>query len=182
MFPLGHIGVGYLFLSFVERGWRHHPPQGVALPWLIAGTLLPDLIDKPLAWAGGLLPSGRSLAHSLLFAIPLIVVISGWLWQHRKSAEGIGFSVGYGSHLLTDVVLPLGTPFDRMRFLLWPLYPAPVYESEIPTTLELTESLLLEVPLGFFIVGLWVVDGRPGSKAVHRLGSQVKDWVRSRLG
>lgn len=31
-------------------------------------TQLPDLIDKPLAWSVGILPTGRSLAHSLLTA------------------------------------------------------------------------------------------------------------------
>ncbi len=37
------------------------------------GSLFPDFIDKPVAYAN-LIPWGRALMHSLLFAIPVVMI------------------------------------------------------------------------------------------------------------
>ena len=64
MWPWGHVALGYLFYSLYVH-WRHdRPPSAPAAIAVGVGTLLPDVIDKPLAWWAAVLPNGRSLAHS----------------------------------------------------------------------------------------------------------------------
>lgn len=163
MLPLGHLFIGYAAFSVFERVVRKESPTAAALPWLLLGTQLPDLIDKPLAWWVGILPSGRSLAHSLVFAVPVVVILCVWLSRRDRVAGADGFAIGYASHLLTDVISDL----ERTTFLLWPVTPAPVYDSEVtgellPSLAELSAGMMTESLLGLVVAALWIADGRPG--------------------
>lgn len=119
MYPPGHLGL--TFLLFV--------PLGAALVasgrgrevklWLCvaaAATLAPDLD----AFLPGL--AHRGLTHSAAAAVTLGLVVAGAAWLHSRSAASgrrrhavLGFVVGaggVGSHLLGDVVTPMGVrPF-----------------------------------------------------------------------
>jgi hypothetical protein len=94
----------------------------------LVATQLPDLVDKPLAWSLHLLPSGRSLAHSVLVAVPLVLLV--WVVaSHRGHGRlGVLFAFGYLSHLYADYYrVVLHVPAEqwplRLAGLYWPLLP-----------------------------------------------------------
>ena len=176
MWPWDHAAVGYLLLSTATRlGWRRAPTRQAGIAAVFA-ALLPDLVDKPLSWGLALLPSGRSLAHSLLFGLPLVAVVgvAALAWTRRGVA--LGFALGYLSHLAGDVAYPLVVKGElRLGFLFWPLVPADPSGSGagLPYLSELVVAFLgfLLSPVGVFYlaadlallvgaVAVWVLDGR----------------------
>jgi hypothetical protein len=128
MLPHAHLAVGYVLTSvLVRKLWDRPVARRELLPVLL-GTQLPDLIDKPLALAvGGTFASGRTVGHSLLFAIPVIVV-SGIVLRRRHGSAMlvVPFAVGYLSHPVLDgsVFLLQGTlttDLVEVGFVLWPI-------------------------------------------------------------
>jgi hypothetical protein len=77
MWPWEHVVVGYLAYSAVSHAVAGRAPSGRAAIAVAFAALLPDLVDKPLAWGLGVLPSGRSFAHSLVVAVPTVLGIGG---------------------------------------------------------------------------------------------------------
>lgn len=178
MWPWEHLAFGYLLYSGTVHLRRAGRPGDVAVVLLLFATQLPDLIDKPLAWTFGVLPVGQSLAHSLLFAVPLLVV--GFLEARRfaNPEYALAVAVGYLSHLGGDVIYWVFRGGGlTVGFLFWPLVPAqPVapmgffakfdellagFVSFLGTPLGRTYLLLEAVFLGSAVL-LWLVDGRPG--------------------
>lgn len=176
MWPWGHLAVGYLGYSLVCRYKTSRPPSAVGAILLVIGTQFPDLLGKPLAWTFGVLPSGRSLFHSVLTC----VVILGGLWYWSKHTQKDwriplhAFAFGYVSHLFGDALNPLmHGEFSRVSFLLWPLLPTLEYETQqsfiahftqIDPTPFFTVQILLTISVGF----LWIADGTPGYTQFHR--------------
>jgi len=128
MFPWTHAAFGYLLFLTVAVLLRHRLSRAELIA-VVVGTQLPDLVDKPLAWWFSVLPSGRSLAHSLLIAVPLSVLVLGVAWYLTHPEVGFAFGVGYASHLLGDsyVALYYWRP-EEFTYLLWPLLPAYPYD------------------------------------------------------
>jgi len=187
MWPWEHLAVGYLcYAAYARRRWRVAPAADATFALALA-TQLPDLIDKPLAWGLGVLPSGRSLAHSLLVAAPLTALAVALAARFGRRRVGVAFALAYASHLAGDVAYPLLTDGAlRAGFLLWPLVPAPADPSGGVALLAHVRALLgdfrafLDTPLGvaylLFEVGLlgwalarWVGDGAPGFGALRSL-------------
>lgn len=182
MWPWEHLAVGYLLYSLYTRLGGDVPPQTLPVLVLAFATQMPDLIDKPLAWVFGILPSGRSLAHSLLFAVPAIVAVSVTGFLARRPRIAPAFAIGYLSHLAGDVAYPLITEGDlRIEFLLWPLVPqssggppeglAHLRElvMEFIAFLATTRGavyLLFDVSLVLLAVLVWIWDGMPGIRPV----------------
>ncbi|SDN31487.1 LexA-binding, inner membrane-associated putative hydrolase [Haloarchaeobius iranensis] len=130
-----------------------HGPAFVAL---LFGTQFPDLVDKPLAWTVAVLPSGRSLAHSV-FALAVVFGVAWWATgRSDRRTYTIGFGIGYASHLFADSVQSLvGLEFEYLTFLAWPLLAPPPYELDSSfsahfANLNLTAWLWLE----FLLVGV----------------------------
>lgn len=122
MWPWEHLAFGYLVYSLSHRMLRIRHPTHVGASSLAVGTQLPDLVDKPLAWELQVLPGGRSLAHSLLFALPIVLFLYHLTGRWGRSEVGIGLAVGHLSHLVGDAIYPLvlgGVP--DAGFLLWPV-------------------------------------------------------------
>lgn len=145
-----------------------------AIPWLLLGTLLPDLIDKPLAWWFGVLPAGRSLGHSVLVAGPLIVLLALWLRRRGRGPAGEALVVGFVSHLLGDAGSAITGGVDRLSFLAWPLLPPLEYSTQPslwpPTYLFAPIiSPSYELVAVVFVVLLWIADGRPGLGSLRSL-------------
>lgn len=179
MFPWGHLAFGYLLFSPLVRLWRRRGPEGLAVVALALGTQLPDLIDKPLSWVFHLTPSGYSVAHSVFVAVPVAGGVAVALTARGRSEAGVGFAVGYLSHLAGDVLLAvaLRQPYTVER-VLWPAVTLPGYASEpsavgrtLTYVVEWVEFLLasenLLLPVMYFgpLVAaglLWLVDGAPG--------------------
>lgn len=109
MLPTAHLGIGH----WLAGPWKKHLP----LPALLIGTLLPDLIDKPLyyalAWSSGrygaslgLFSGTRSLGHSLLFFF--LLLLSAGL---RRSRALAALCLGMATHLFLDNMFEPFTEF-----------------------------------------------------------------------
>lgn len=85
--------------------------------YLAIGTLLPDLIDKPLGMIifGSILSTGRMVGHTLLFSLTLLLI---GLYLYDKKREIIVLTLATGSffHLIEDQMW--GSP----RTLFWPFF------------------------------------------------------------
>ena len=75
MWPIGHIGIAYLLYAAATRLRFDEIPTPGPTVALLVGALFPDLVDKPLAWYLNVLPTGRTLAHSLLVLVPLCLAV-----------------------------------------------------------------------------------------------------------
>jgi hypothetical protein len=159
MLPPGHLAIGYLAFSLVRRLRHRDVPHGSSIIWLGLATQLPDLIDKPLAWWLGVLPASRSLAHSLLFAIPLVLLVDHW---GDRSAVSEPFAVGYLSHLVADAAPSLPAGPELVSFLLWPLLAPPEYGTRPSLWPPEVYFSAPELAIGVAVVVLWTVDGMPG--------------------
>jgi hypothetical protein len=193
MWPWGHLAFAYL----AYRGWdllrgRRSIADEVVLA-LGVGALLPDLIDKPLAWSVTLLPSGRSLAHSML-TIGLVGLVLAALLQRSNQPRLAGAAYfGWASHTVADAVPGLVTgEIEAVFFWNWPLAPHPVYrmdEAFLPHFARLGDNLGAlaagefgragwlgyEVLLVLVAAIVWFVDGWPGLRP-------ALEWVRGGLG
>lgn len=182
MWPWGHLAVGYLLYAGFTR-WRFdRSPQGGATLALALGTQFPDLVDKPLAWTFHLIPSGRSLAHSLLTATLVCVFV--WLYARRRgrSIVGTAFAIGYVSHLFADALSPvLDGNYRYVSYLGWPVIDQPPYDPSIGfvghfASITLTPYFVFQLVLCAFALALWLRDGRPG---VALLRGWVGSWRRT---
>lgn len=168
MFPWGHAAVGYLLYVALVRYRFGERPEGAPVIALAIGTQFPDLVDKPLAWYLGVLPSGRSLAHSVFVAMVLISLVYWLASRFDRSELGVAFALGYLSHLLGDVVYPLFRgEWEAVGILLWPIVPQPGSETDytiLEVLLQATESAvgIFEIVLFVFTTGLWIAHRGPG--------------------
>lgn len=177
MWPWEHLAVGYVAYSAYARLRRGEPPDGAEAFLLALGTQLPDLVDKPLAWTFGILPSGTSVAHSVFVAaafVPTVVLLARRAGVQRW---GTALAFGYVSHLPGDVLYPFLTKGELpFSILLWPVVVGPPSEPqgflfEFRTLFEaflafLTTprgQLYLALELALLATALiaWILDGAP---------------------
>lgn len=185
MWPWEHLAVGYLAYSIAVRSVTGRPPRDpVAVVVLAFATQFPDLIDKPLAWSLGMLPTGTSLAHSVFVAVPLSVLVAVLAWRWGRPAIGAAFAIGYLLHLPSDAIYAaviLGSPLTGEGFA-WPLVPAtPIertgfganvshyFERYVAalTSREGIRYLAAELLLVGGAFALWLRDGVPGMALLH---------------
>lgn len=120
MLPLAHLGIGSLLgRPFLKK---------IQPKWLLVGTLLPDLIDKPVFFLmgvyayfdhGGWVPGKRGFAHTLLF-LAILAVVGGL----RRSRVLIAISIGVCTHLILDLFSKLPGSHgmrESLSVFLWPL-------------------------------------------------------------
>lgn len=126
MDPVSHFFVALVPLTAYTLLRHRRVPSGETILVLLFATQLPDLIDKPLAWTFGVLPSGRMLAHSLVIALPVVAVVLVLTHRHGYGKYGAVFGFGYLSHIAADFyhVLYLGTDYYFFPNLFWPLLEA----------------------------------------------------------
>lgn len=190
MWPWGHLAVGYLCYLAVLRVRDDGEQTLLTLVAVTFGTQFPDLVDKPLAWTFGVLPSGRSFAHSLLVAA-VIIGVAYWVASRRGYRESaVAFGVGYLSHSLVDLGpevvwgLMQGNwgQLQWTTYLLWPILPAPPYpndESFMQHFVGFAMDPYVLVQFGLFgvAVALWMRRGYPGLATLQR---EVWKWVGRR--
>lgn len=82
--------------------------------WLVVGAAFPDLLDKSLGMVG-VFELYHSIGHSA-FLVPLFVAIALY------SRIGLAVAIGWGSHLLLDVVhVVINGRAGHALFVVWPL-------------------------------------------------------------
>lgn len=167
MWPIGHAAVAYLLYSAYCRR-TGQTPLVLGVVALFIGSQFPDLIDKPLAWYIGVIPTGRSLAHTLFVVIPVSIVVYLISRRYDRDEIGIAFGIGAISHSLVDALPALWGATDA-RFLLWPVLPIEDYGDAGPPTVFglLMESVTdpyfhLEFMLLAAAILAWRADGYPG--------------------
>ncbi|WP_225335236.1 metal-dependent hydrolase [Halomicrobium urmianum] len=172
MWPWGHAAVGYLLYSLLARS-SGRVPSSASVVALALGTQFPDLIDKPLGWTFGLLPAGRSLAHSLFALLAVSAVAVGLARRYGRPELGVAFGVGAVSHTFADGLYATVTgQYADLSYLAWPVLPAPVSEVEKSflahvVLLEFNWHFALELVLVALAAALWLRDGRPGLDLVE---------------
>jgi len=141
MYPVTHATIA---VGAVKAGERFVPARWLPLDYRFAavGGLLPDLIDKPLAWfIVPSLPDDHLWAHSVWF--PMILIGVGLLIG-RRAGDSRLFLLGLGAftHLIID---PVGADPHK---LFWPLFGTSIshargylFDSPIPG--ELIEVLVI---------------------------------------
>ncbi len=115
MYPVTHVTIA---VGAVKAGERLFLARWLPLDYRFAavGGLLPDLVDKPIAWF--IVPSlndDHLWAHSAW--LPLLLIIAGLLIGRRAGdARLILLGLGALTHLLFD---PVGSDVQK---LFWPLF------------------------------------------------------------
>ena len=186
MWPWGHLAVGYLLYSLYTHRRFNRPPQDYTTLALVVGTQFPDLLDKPLAWTLGLLPTGRSLTHSLLTALLIIVLLRVLVRHHTQRPLVAAFSLGYLSHLAADSLYSLIVgEYYYLGFLAWPVIPAIEYPTDKSFAghvvgIELTPYFLFQLVLFGLALGVWRRDGAPGLAAARRVPARAYHAVTTR--
>jgi hypothetical protein len=178
VWPWEHLAIGYVAASLLFRGTAR-PLTSETFLVLAVATQFPDLVDKPLAWAVGVLPSGTTLAHSIFFAIPLCLAVIALTRYYRRGRLGVVFAVGYLLHLPGDIlygtvttgqapavdavlwpIVPTG-PADTLGLLEKVLYFWGQYEQFL-TSSQAVGYLVFEATLLGVAFVLWRYDGYPG--------------------
>lgn len=126
MDPFSHVLVPVGLLGAYTVFRTGDLPDGDIVLLAAFAALLPDLVDKPLAWTFGITPSGRFVAHSAVVALPLAGVGTAVAVKLGYERYGYAFALGYLSHVALDYspVLWLGTEYYYFPNLFWPLLPA----------------------------------------------------------
>lgn len=180
MWPWEHLAVGYVLASLLWRA-RGRVPDGPTALAVAVGTQFPDLVDKPLAWGVSVLERGISVAHSVLVAVPvclLVVLLARRYGDGNDQRIAAGFALGYLSHIPADAVYPvLYGDGLRVDSFLWPIAAPPGdpkggFVAKIPEFLAQSLALVtgprgaLFLVLEALLVGtalvFWVRDGVPG--------------------
>ncbi|WP_092735393.1 metal-dependent hydrolase [Halopenitus persicus] len=187
MWPWGHLAFAYLCLLLVSRiSERVTQSVGVVVA-LVVGSQFPDLVDKPLAWSVTVLPSGRSLAHSLLTAAVVLYILSRLSARYDRQDLVASFGVGWVSHSLSDlgpgVIIGLlrgdMSQIQWTTYLLWPVLESPPYPNDDSfavhfSELQMTPYVTAQFLLLGLAVGLWFVSGAESART-------VRVWLRSNI-
>lgn len=89
----------------------------IDIRWLLAGSMLPDIFDKPLIYLKihESLESGRTVAHTLIFLF-LVSLVGFIIWRKTYKNWLLVLSFGSALHLILDQI------WLSKRTFLWPLY------------------------------------------------------------
>lgn len=195
MMPWEHVVVGYIGYSVAVRLWRRPPPTALETVVVVFASLLPDLIDKPLAWQFNIFSSGHALGHSIFLAAALAPAVLLAAHRSGRPRMGVAFAFGYLLHLPGDVVpQSIRSGENLTDRVLWPLHQdGSGYDAGFRG--ELTDNLVayagwfidqltsgspdpyLFVLLGIMGFGLllWVADGMPIARETYAM---VRDSTR----
>ncbi len=115
MLPLAHIGLSLATFGLLRKKglFRKIDYRKVAL-----SSILPDLIDKPMAVF--VFPESRS---ALLFSHTLILHLAVWLWTALKGWRNLPYALAFTGHLLLDRIWEFPQtfffPFRGWSFHRW---------------------------------------------------------------
>lgn len=122
MMPWEHAATGYIAYSLFVHAVYRDSPTGRETIVVMFASILPDLIDKPLAWQFGIFEGGYALGHSIFFAVPLVVAVGLLTSSRGRPRFGWAFGIGYLLHFPADVIPPY-LMYGRLTIHhhLWPI-------------------------------------------------------------
>jgi len=159
MFVFGHLGIGLKLAS----PWR----KGLSRRLILLGTILPDLIDKPLyyglSWMTGksgadlgMIAGTRSFGHTAVAL--LLMTLTAFIFRIRWLAA---ISIGVATHLLLDNLgdrLLLGRD-ATIRALAWPFmgwqFPPYPFHDMHQHLGQITEPYFLITEIAGFLFLCW---------------------------
>jgi inner membrane protein len=142
MLLFGHVGITLGAAAVAARAVsRQKDKRTPSAPWfatlsryadirlLIIGSMLPDIIDKPVGWYffRDTFNNGRIYAHTLLFLV-LISAAGYFLYRRQKRRWLLTLAAGVLTHLAMDEMWQaprtffwplLGLTFDKYYFTEW---------------------------------------------------------------
>ncbi|ELY64346.1 metal-dependent hydrolase [Natronococcus jeotgali] len=122
MWPWEHAIVGYVAYSLFYHAYYRDSPGGLEAFAIVFASVLPDLIDKPLAWEFEIFEVGYAIGHSIFFAVPLSIAVGALARSRGRFRAGLAFALGYLAHLPADVLDGyLRDGHLSFWVLLWPL-------------------------------------------------------------
>jgi inner membrane protein len=143
--------------SYPILNWIESLGKFMDIRLLIVGSILPDIIDKPIGMF--LFGNGRVFTHSLL-ATFVLLIIGGYLYINHKQTGVLAIAIGMFTHLILD---QMWLTFD---ILFWPSlgwsFPIGVRTNYLPSWVStlfnnpevyISEVIGLVVILGF----IWVL-------------------------
>jgi inner membrane protein len=80
---------------------------------LLVGAVLPDIVDKPLAYFG--FGDGRSITHTLLVFL-VVLVTAFYIYLNHRRTWLLAIAIGMFSHLVLDSI------WSGTHTFLWPVY------------------------------------------------------------
>jgi inner membrane protein len=130
------------------------------LRFLLVGSLLPDIIDKPVGdfFFHETISNGRIFSHTLLFL--LIISIAGYLLWRRGHLWLAALAIGSFWHLVLDEI------WLSPRTLFWPLFGFHF------------EKLGIDNPIGYWLHSLF---SNPAVYIPEIIGALVLMWFVVRL-
>jgi hypothetical protein len=173
--------MAYLVYSCYSRVRLGHRPTAATALVVALASQFPDLVDKPLAWTLSVLPSGRSLAHSLLVLVPLVVLLyaAARAREEGEAPLAVAFGIGALVHTFGDAFYSLvALEFREAGFVLWPAIPPLEYEVEQSfaahfALIDASPELYFEFLLVGVALVLWRADGYPGLATVLALPARA---------
>ncbi|MCL9818279.1 metal-dependent hydrolase [Natronocalculus amylovorans] len=191
MMPWEHAVIGYIGYSlFIHAFYRDSPTASETIVVVFA-SILPDLIDKPLAWEFGIFASGYAIGHSIFFAVPLSLAVGLLAYRRGSPRLGWAFGIGYLLHTPFDIIPSYvrdgEVPIDRA---LWPLHrsgsgeggefrgefignmvPYAQWALEEATSGEPSPYFLFLLGLFGFTFLLWLYDGAPVAREAVQIAT-----------
>lgn len=180
--PWEHAIIGYITYSLLVHLLYHDSPTGIETLVVVFASLLPDLLDKPLAWQFGVFADsgGYAIFHSVFFVVPLSIGGLMFAYYRDQSRIGWAFGIGYVFHLPADVIpRTVERIKDGQLDLEKVLWPVQTYGGESPESFvggsmhylvvfaeqvygaEPTMFLQAIFGLTVFAFLLWIYDGMP---------------------
>ncbi|MXV64426.1 metal-dependent hydrolase [Natronorubrum sp. JWXQ-INN-674] len=178
MWPWEHAIMGYLVYSLFCHTVFRDSPGGLEAFAVVFASVLPDLIDKPLAWEYGVFDVGYAIGHSIFFAVPLSIIVGLIARSAGRPRAGLAFALGYLIHLPADVLdAYLRDDVVQFELMLWPIATVDGddpshgfldyfgqlfgrYQSELLAG-DLSTYLWLQLGMALFALSLWLYDGAP---------------------
>ena len=97
MYAFFHILIGLL----IGIGLSNYSPKKGLIPICMLVSILPDIIDKPLAYLSAELSSGRTVSHTLLF-IGIVTLVLWYLLSKDNRVFVVGISASLLIHQIID--------------------------------------------------------------------------------
>lgn len=148
------VGVAIGHRRYRVRSWLAALGEAFDIRFILVGSLLPDIIDKPLGMVllRETLSNGRIYSHTLLF---LALIGASGLFVYRRSSRTwlLALMLGTGTHLVLDSM------WRSPRTLFWPAYGFAFEKVEFDHWVQGLWHLLVTNPATYIteIVGLIVM-------------------------